>query len=94
MSKERCRGAGLHCCYLPTPLREGTGEESAGFLVKGKCPWGKCLAWGNIGLVNAISAALQQTTGVSDRGAAFGGEVAVMHGVLMGSTGVMGSTAK
>lgn len=45
-------------------------------------------------MVNAISAALQQTTGVSDRGAAFGGEVAVMPGVLMGSTGVMGSTAK
>lgn len=39
-----CRKAHEHWCYLPTPLREGTGEGSTGFLVKGKCPWGKCLA--------------------------------------------------
>lgn len=45
---------GLHWCYLPTPLRQGTGKDRTGFFVKSVHPWGKCLAWGNLGLVNAI----------------------------------------
>lgn len=45
---------GLHWCYLPTPLRQGTGKDRTGFLVKSEHPWGKCLAWGNFGLVNAV----------------------------------------
>lgn len=46
------------------------------------------------GLVGAIGAAPHQKLGVSDGGAAFGGEVPVAHGLPVGSAAVMGSTAK
>lgn len=66
---------GLHQCYLPTPLRKGTEKDRTG-LVKGEHPWGKCLAWGNLGLVNANGAELQQTTGGSH------GELPLVEGLL------------
>lgn len=41
-----------------------------------------------------VPAASQQKMGVNDGRAAFGNEVAVTHGLPVGSTAVMGSTAK
>lgn len=54
------------------PSQRGHWKGQDWLLVRGEHPWRKCLAWGNMGLVNAISAVLQQVTGVSHGGAAFG----------------------
>lgn len=82
MTKECCQEVRV----LPAhPSQRGHWKGQDWLLVKGVHPRGKCLAWGNLGLVNAISAALQQVTGVSHGGVAFGGGVAVMHGIPWGT---------